>query len=222
MFFADDGLVLARNVIEMRELIELLSMAALDIGLKINKGKSNMMIVGGNSECTQVSGINVESEIKYLGLDISEKKDIFKNYKEKKIGAAQRMSNMTFSVIARSCNRLLLGKSFWKSIVLPNILYGNAIVTWKKEELRRLQVQENAVWRKILGAPSYASVAALRGEIGTSTMLARDMKGKLKFVKHLLEGKNELAKQALENNLERKTDEWSKQVLGNMNEAFAD
>ena len=40
------------------------------------------------------------------------------------IEKAQRMANMTYGVVARCCNKLLIGKTFWKTLALPSILYG--------------------------------------------------------------------------------------------------
>ena len=44
----------------------------------------------------------------------------------------------------------------------------------------RLQRTENGVWRKVFMVPSYTPVAALQGEVECSSVLARDMKEKLK------------------------------------------
>ena len=56
------------------------------------------------------------------------------------------------------------------------------MIEWNRGELEELQRVENKVWRQILGAPSYVAVAALRGELGASNMIMRDMKTKLNMV----------------------------------------
>ena len=58
-----------------------------------------------------------------------------------------------------------------------------------------MQRIENQVWRQMLGAvgaPRFTLVVALQGEIGASTMKCRDMKSKLKMVKHMKAIKNGL------------------------------
>ena len=102
--------------------------------------------------------------------------------------------NMTYSIIYRSCNKLLIGKTYWKSIVLPSLLFASAVIVWNKSELEQLQRVENKVWRTILGAPGYAPIVSLRGDLGASCMLARDMKTKLKYVKYAMSSSNELLK----------------------------
>ena len=80
---------------------------------------------------------------------------------------------MTFSVISKSCEKLLIGKTYWKSVVQPTVLSATAMVVWTKEERKQLQIVENMVWTQILGAPIYTPVAALRGEIGASSVEGR-------------------------------------------------
>ena len=65
------------------------------------------------------------------------------------ISLAQKMSNMTYSIIARSCNKLMIGKSFWNCVALPSILYGSSMICWTKTEISKLQRQENKLgWRQ--------------------------------------------------------------------------
>ena len=35
---------------------------------------------------------------------------------------------MTYSVIAKSCHKILTGKTYWKNIALPAILYGTSVI----------------------------------------------------------------------------------------------
>lgn len=83
---------------------------------------------------------------------------------------------------------MLIGKTDWKSVALPSILNATAEITWKKKEIETLQRTENSVWRKILGAPSHAPIVTLQGEVGTSSILTRDIKAKLSYVQHIMRG----------------------------------
>ena len=91
----------------------------------------------------------------------------------------QRMMNMTSCVIEKSVNRLLIGKTYWKNVVLPSILYASAIIDFKKGEVDKMQVMENSVMRRILRARSYSPICALRGEVGASLMYTRIIKARL-------------------------------------------
>lgn len=151
--------------------------------MKINVSKSMTLVVNSNANLAYIENIAVVDSIKYLGIKISGDKDCFKKHKEEKILCSKGLSNLTYSVISNSCNKVMIGKTYWKSVALTSILYGTAVLTWNKNELVELQREENKVWRFILGAPGYVSIAALRGELGASNMVMRDMKTKLKYVK---------------------------------------
>ena len=48
----------------------------------------------------------------------------------------KRLSVMTNSVIEKSCHRVMMGKTYWKGVVLPSALYGAEVIDMKVE-LRR-------------------------------------------------------------------------------------
>ena len=185
LFFADDGLLLAQSERDMRRIIGTMERAAEDVGLKINKAKSNIMVYGHDFGNGEIEDIKVVTSIKYLGVNISDGRDPFKNHKEQKLKDSKKLSNMTYSIIARSCNKLLIGKTYWDMVVIPSLLFASAIINWNKTELETLQRSEDAVWRKILGAPGYAPLVAMRGDVGATTIMARDIKSKLKYVRHI-------------------------------------
>lgn len=81
----------------------------------------------------KIRDIEVVTSVKYLGMRITEKRAYMAEHKGRKIETARKMAGMTFSVTARSCNKLLIGKSYWKSVVLPSVLMGGAVIIWKKE-----------------------------------------------------------------------------------------
>ena len=92
---------------------------------------------------------------------------------------AERIANLTFSVISKSYDKFLIGKRNWKSVVQPRVLSAAAVVVWTKEERKQLQRVENRVWRQILGAPIYTPVAALQGEIGASSVKGHEDEAKV-------------------------------------------
>ena len=64
-------------------------------------------------------------EIRYLGVTVNDKCNLFENQRKKMIEKGKRMSTLTYSVIEKSCHRVLIGKAYWKSGVLPSVLYGS-------------------------------------------------------------------------------------------------
>ena len=186
LFYADDGLLISNSTEEASKMIDLLINRGKQYGLEINKEKSNCILFNSTENLNEINDIKHIDKIKYLGVVINNKRQCLNKYKNDKIKLAKHMENTTYSVIHRSSNKLLIGKTFWKSVVLSSILYASAVTLWTKEELDNLQRIENGVWRKILGAPQYSPLVTLQGEIGASTMDLRDMKIKLSFVKHLI------------------------------------
>ena len=91
----------------------------------------------------------------------------------------------------------MVGKTYWKSVAIPAILYGTGIVSMRKEDIGKLQRIENNVYRKILWSPSYAQIATLKGEIGSSNM-TRILKNKVFYMKSILDRKSSLLKNVLE------------------------
>ena len=74
----------------------------------------------------------------------------------------------------------------------------STLVTWNKNELKEIQREENKVWRFVLGGPGHVAVAALRGELGASSVICRDMKAKLGYVRSVMKrGDESLIKRVL-------------------------
>ena len=97
------------------------------------------------------------------------------------------MANMTYSVMHKSCNKIVIGKVYWKSVVLSSVLVGASALCWTKSELVVLQRIENGVWWTMLGAPGYAPVSTLQGEVWASGVVARDINQKLSYQKYLID-----------------------------------
>ena len=66
-------------------------------------------------------------------------------HKREMMGKNLKIANMVNSVNTKSCNRLLIGKTYWKNIALPAILYGSNIINVTESEVEELQRIENSV-----------------------------------------------------------------------------
>ena len=58
----------------------------------------------------RIGEIEVVREVKYLGIVINDNTRCFRRHKEEKIKQARRMANMTFSVMHKSCNKIMIGQ----------------------------------------------------------------------------------------------------------------
>ena len=210
LFFADNGMLLASSIEDAEKVIEQVIKTGRENGLEINKGKCEIIIFNMKQKPKEIAGIEVKNKTKYLGVTINDAKNLFKVQKPCMIKKATKMSNITYSIVARSCARLMIGKVYWKSIALPMILYGANVINFTQEDIQKLQRIENSVGRKIMGAPSYTQETALRGEIGISSMKSRIMEGQLKYLQHILRGEsNRLLERVVEEmRNDKKKNKW--------------
>ena len=97
-------------------------------GLLVNEEKSKALIFKkGNDvrrevkEIEEIEGIEVERSIKYLGIEINDKVDMFERQREVVMEKAQTMAKNTYAVIEKSCNKVLMGKTFRKGVALTHM-----------------------------------------------------------------------------------------------------
>ena len=139
LFFVDDGLLLAGGVEEAREAVRTMREAADDFGLEMNSIKSKCLMYNVRNVVEEIEGIQVVKEIKYLGVMVGDKRELFEAQRRKMVDQARRMSNMTYSVIEKSCHRVKMGKTYWKSVVLPSVLFGMEVIDLREEDIVKLQ-----------------------------------------------------------------------------------
>ena len=201
IFFADDNLMVAKTLAAARRNLLVVREAGKAFGLEINESKSKVMVYrvrGGRGGAREevvderVEGMEVVRELQYLGIKICDEQDIFGKHREEVVKKAELMSMQTYSVIERCCNKVMIGKTFWKTIVLPAVLMGVGLMSFTKKQTARLQMIEDGVLRKVLGARSFAPLAVMRGEVGVSCMRSRLIQSRLLLVKSMMEGPNEL------------------------------
>ena len=107
-----------------------------------------------------------------------------------------------YYVTGKCVNRMLIGKTYWKNMIIPKLLHGTGVMTFNAKEIGELQLQENAAYRRILDVRRNTPTSAMRGEIGSSLMVTRIMETKILFTRSILKGSNKLTKQVL--NVSRK------------------
>ena len=100
LFYADDGPLLARSCGEAEDMSQMVIEVAGECGLKINKGKSNVLLFYHHGiRLEEVGGKIVSNTIRYLGADIGDSIMCFREYRKGKIQLEERIANLTFSVI---------------------------------------------------------------------------------------------------------------------------
>ena len=118
---------------------------------------------------------------------------------------------------AKSCNKLLIGKTYWKSAALPAILHGSEVVCYTENQITKLQTEENKALRYTVNARKCTAISALRGDVGASLQATRDMKTKILFIKHILRDNNllkEIFLQQYDNKKMYKMNNTNKEIYG--------
>ena len=210
IFFADDSMALAKTKEATKKNLEVIIEISKKFGLMINKEKSKVLIFNDDENFREIEGIEVADKIKYLGIEIDNKRNMFWSQKNNMIKKAEKMEPLTYSTIKKSCNKILVGKNYWKSIVIPTIMYGAGLYNMNKMEIAKLQTKEYDCYRTILGAKKSDAVAAIRGEIGSSLIETRLIESRLLFVRSILNGNNNLVKDILHRTRNDRQNPWKK------------
>ena len=113
------GFCLLKNLDEAKRTISILTETADSYGLMI-KEKSNIMIYDKRNLSRNNSKHKGGPNIKYLGVKITEKRECFKEYKNGCILKARQFAYITFSTVANACNKIIVGKIFWKYTAIPS------------------------------------------------------------------------------------------------------
>ena len=80
LFYADDGLILAKDKEKAERSIEIREIGG-KYGLQINERKSQCILFNMKEKCEKISNIEVVEEIKYLGVIVQAKRNVFEGQK---------------------------------------------------------------------------------------------------------------------------------------------
>ena len=192
-----------RNIIQVREI-------SRTFGLELNEEKSAIIVSKGNIGVREMEGIKVVKEVKYLGLKITGDRKMFEKQKQELIKKAEGRATEISSIIETSCNKLLVGKTWWKNVIVPGVLTGVGVLSFTVEQVDRLQVIENRVYRRLMGVTRATAISALRGEVGASLMRSRIIESKVKLAKSMMTSDNELVREVANRVLRDGDSNWNK------------
>ena len=96
-----------------------------EIGLEVNKLKSEIMVVGEKEKEKEehIEGIEIKEVIRYLGVWIDNKGTLKKTVMDR-VQKSQRMRRYVNYLIAGRQRKLELGRIMWKGAVIPGIVFG--------------------------------------------------------------------------------------------------
>ena len=198
LWFCDDSNLIANSVAAASTNIRIVKEVGRELGLEINEDKSKALVYKKGITDNYIEGIEVVDKIKYLGLEIKNDRDLFKEQRNIIVRKAEHQACRVRSNIERGFNKLEIGKLWWKNGVMMSVLVGISVISLFKYDIDKLQRLENGVYRQLLGGRKFTPIAILRGEVGSSMVRSRVIQARLILVKSIIEGDNTLLKQVLE------------------------
>merc|ERR1712121_491362 len=210
LWLADDATLIAKSMQILHQLLKCLEKSGKEYGLGINKEKTKILKIRGKEDSYKIKEYEMVEKATYLGITVTGGKgrEIFQAENEIILDKTNKQVKTVMGNVRISADKAVIGKAMWKQGSVPSILYGRVVIPASKTLTKELQENENRVWRHILGVGGYTTVAALRGEIGSSLMKTRIMDNALQYVRSVLSGKFEKIKEMMEDNIRRKKGKW--------------
>ena len=81
LFYADDVLILSKDKEKAERSIEIIREIGGKYGLQLNERKSQGILFNMKEKCEKISNIEVVEEIKYLGVIVQAKRNVFEGQK---------------------------------------------------------------------------------------------------------------------------------------------
>ena len=210
LWFADDATLIAKSLQILHQLLKCLEKSGKEYGLEINKEKTKILKIRGKEDSYKIKEYEMVEKATYLGITVTGGKgrEIFQAENEIILDKTKKQVKTVMGNVRKSADKAVIGKAMWKQGSIPAILYGRAVIPASKTLTKELQEDENRVWRHILGVGGYTTVAALRGEIGSSLMKTRIMDNALQYVRSVLSGEFGNIKEMMEDIIKRKKGKW--------------
>merc|ERR1712121_264657 len=206
LWFADDATLIAKSMQVLHQLLKCLEKSGRKYGLEINKEKTKIIKIRGKGDSYKINEYEMGQEAEYLGITVigGKGREIYQKENEIILDRSKKQVGTVMGNVRKSADKAVVGKAMWKQRSIPAILYGRAVLPTSKSLTKELQEDENRVWKHVLGVGGYTTVAALRGEIGSSLMRTRIMNNALQYVRSALSGKFMKIKEMMEDVLRRK------------------
>ena len=199
LMYADDIVLLASNVPELREMNKVATYYAFANRYQFNGKKSNLMVFNASNALTNLvesepwelfgEAVKVAKSYKYLGVDLINNLHDWSVYLNRTIAKAERVSEDLAWIVRRDNGLLTRPATLWKAIVRPVLEY--AAELWagdiSKELTKRAEAVQVNFARIILGVNGCQSIPDdfLRAELGMEKLTSRWEKLRLGYWRRL-------------------------------------
>ena len=164
LLYADDICLISLNNEVAKDHFKELQKACLDIGLKVNLKKSEIVVKKGDYGIEVLKNLPLEivAFYKYLGVQLAiERARYFSVYSASRALKAKAYCLSTISLARNSPCPALFAWRIWRLVALPAILYGCEAVLIREKELEMIEKEQATVAKFILQVgPSTQNVVA--------------------------------------------------------------
>jgi len=186
---------------EIQSLLNICGIWATEMGMEFNQKKSAVLVFSGIrlNNGWEIQGKKIEEgeRYRYLGVNISVGKDMFSEERQILRAKAEKGRAVVKSRAMWTFDRYTITRQIWKSIFVPAVTFGSAIVVHKNKFWESLETLQRDVIRFSLGCRFNCAREFLEGEGGMSSFIEREVRSKLLYWRRL-------------KNLEE--DRWAKRV----------
>ena len=143
LLYSDDFRVCGESEEDLRTMVGCFTEVCRRRGLKINAGKSKVMVLGGEErlECEVcVDGIRLEHvlEVKFLGCVLNESGTYEAEY-SRKMASVRKVVGATRSLVNARSLKFECARVLNESLLVPHLTYGSEKMIWREEERSRIR-----------------------------------------------------------------------------------
>lgn len=215
LLYADDAMLLAESVEELQSMLDCLEESTKSMDLKINVGKTKIMVFGGGDEVDEIecslNGEKLErvNEFVYLGRMFSEKGSIDSEI-DRRVNAGRKIVG-SMAGLAKSealSNKAKL--AVYNSVLLPTLLYGSESWVCQAKHKSKLNAVGMSFLRNMCGKTRMDRVENtwVMNECGVKEKITdKYERSTLRWFGHVVRmGEERIAKQVFKGRVEGKRD----------------
>jgi hypothetical protein len=169
LLFADD-LMLSANKNGMVELLRLVGEWAERNAVEFAPNKSFMIpidsVVNDTREWRLVdNGPRLEetNQGTYLGVTFQKNINFYKPQRERMVNKANSFQGIMSALCNKTSNPARFAKKYWPTYAISSMLYGTEIIEMDDEIIRKLNVAQNSMFRRVMCMPPWAKTLYMAG-----------------------------------------------------------
>ena len=188
LMYADDMLLMAESSGDLQSMLEIVEGYGKDYNIKYSIEKTQIITISSmpNQEAIVSLAGNIiknTDKYKYLGFNVT--KNGAMDIKTAKLFKARQWLGRLASMAKFRSNKYEMVRRLWKTVGVPDVMYGAGVIPWTKDEFNKLETIQNDIGRVALGATRIVATESIRGEVGWSSFEERVMKSNLLYKKRI-------------------------------------